>query len=403
MRAIARCLVLAITLVFVLNGCKDEKGNVTPSSPSQQESGQMVYTPFGYVDKSKVFHIEEQYAVRVDGDKVVKIDKETKEVVAVLGDAGPKQSSKSSNSGGRMQSGDPFGSSTLTQAQATASPTGTLSYTTFVSWITMPLLPASNSETFYFGEKQDIFGNVGATMAAVYQYGPSVAGGGNYWSAACWLEVGSVVTHSGIHTNITPGVTANPRIAYSSPNQYFAETGFSGNSLSYFESLWTSDLYFFASGENLSGTNTYFPPVYSLNFRQIDAHAGVTYPSLTWAQYIGSLGEHVKQVSNTPVQGEVDLCLFGNPSTPTYPNNTVYPLHLAWTGTSGADYYNISYYVIDHSGHQTNFSDTSTSTTYTFPFSSTYCKGCDLFSKVQAHYPNGVVSEFSATYNALLP
>jgi hypothetical protein len=379
-------------ILILINGCSDDSGN--PTSTDLQDK-QLVSTPFGPMDKSRVYHIEEGYQVKVEQGHLLKIESATGKVVQDLGELVTQ--TKNSNNAGRTESNDPWDNSNDIISCSTGN---NLNHTNFSASITVPVAPTQNTETLFIGMKMLIFTPFQSQLYTVLQYGPSAAGGGQYWSAACWQLFNGVATHSTIVNNISPGTVLFPRIQYQS-NQYVAYFSNYSNSITYTTALTSSGIQFWLGG--YPKTTGAYPNQFSANFTDVKVQTGLTYPTLSWSPGTsGSFGEQFKVISNSNTIGQVNLCFYGTPTNPNYPNNTVYPLTFTWTGTPGATSYDVSYYVIDHSGNQTNYTGSSTGTSYTFPFVKGYCQGCDLISRVRANYAGGVVSDWGPYYNTIL-
>jgi len=385
-------LVAIIGFSLCFESCKDEP-ELLP-----KENQELVVTPFGSVDRAAVYEIEDGYVTKIENNHLVKIEKGTSKIVLDLGEM---KLVKPGTANGRTFGVDPsFVNGDIVSVHNSAPVNASLPYNNFRVTMTVPAKPTQNNQTIFIGSRMLTFDNFGTEFAAVLQYGPSAAGGGWYWTACAWkTSANGVVTHSPLVT-VSPGASVTSQIIWQ-VNSY--DANIANSNLNFLSPLVNSDIFLLLAGS--PKTTGSYPPQFSMSMTgiTIQSTAQGTFPPVTWSTFTsGSLGENFKSISTANSSGQVDLRFYGTPSNLFYPNNSVYPLRLTWNSTPRATGYEVSYYVIDHTGHQTNYSGTSTTNSFTFPFTSTSCKGCELVSKVRANYSGGLVSDWSYAFNTTM-
>ena len=188
------------------------------------------------------------------------------------------------------------------------------SITSFRTTWTVPAAPsASASQTiFLFNGIQNYGANFGI-LQPVLQWGPSAAGGGQYWSIASWY-----VTSGGqaFHTNlirVNPGDVlvgvmsltghANGLFNYTSEFQGIANTSLPVQNIA--ELLWCNET---LEAYAVNSCSNYPAPTMTA-MRGIAIQTGNVTPALSWTAVnkVTDCGQHAVVVSNSATNGEVDL------------------------------------------------------------------------------------------------
>jgi len=380
-------LIKLIISLMLLSSCTADL--TKPKVQSVLTNEGTVLTPFGQMPKSMVHTIENGYSVKEIDNHLMKVETSTGKAVENFGEV---MSSKNLSTAAKIDGNDPGSNNQIVWAQTGNYYNLNVTYLS-TTWI-VPLAPTTiNGETLFIfcsiGNGSDTF------YQPVLQYGVSAAGGGEYWSIANWYYNGTQIVSSSLITNISPGTSLQGVLSLTNGSWTSSFTGYS-NSLTASNGNFVGISYERLSGYPMSAG--YYPDQYGVAMIGIQIKSGSTYlPNGFSGGWLGTHGEFFTAPINSSANGEIDI-FFRSAGTPSglYIANGGYPITLTWNGTYGALSYDISYSVQDHSGHYTYYNGTSTSTSYTFPFTNTTCKGCELVPKVRAHYTGGVVSNWSA-------
>jgi len=192
---------------------------------------------------------------------------------------------------------------------------GATPITNFASTWTVPLAPTTynNQTVFFFNGIQNTGANFGI-LQPVLQYGPSAAGGGNYWSIASWY-----VTSGGqaFHTTLIPVTPGHALVGVMN------QTGKTGTLYSYnslFQGIANSTLPvqniapLHWANETLEAYSltkcSDYPASANTPFTQINILlAGSTHPKLSWTAVnaVTDCGQHAVVGSNANPGGNVTL------------------------------------------------------------------------------------------------
>jgi hypothetical protein len=142
-----------------------------------------VITPFGYFHPSCVQHVAEGETLLQDG-RIQHADGRVDTIAPVC------DYPRYSPQGALLTSGNMAGTGTPPTTngwvESLSAITGTSYGRLTATWRTPPLPSANNGQTLFFFPGFEDINHVISIVQPVLQFGPSGAGGGNYWAAASW-------------------------------------------------------------------------------------------------------------------------------------------------------------------------------------------------------------------------
>lgn len=333
----------ALLVAVAVAGCSDVE---SPQPKSQSPVAQAaiaaaddslsgyVLTPFGWRPASRVTKLSEGHSLRVLGGRLQDVD--------AAGTAVRDIGEFTTQVGGvplfpnnvmREPPGTPpiasLGSGWITYAYWNR-PLGQSIKADTTKWIVPPAPSSWDGQTIF------LFNGIQSSswiLQPVLQYGPSRAGGGNYWSVACWYADGSNASYSSLHpvntgnllTSVVdsgvPGSGVSYYCAAHAPS-FDVELDLTGPVPELFEAVETLE----ASG--LVACSDY-PNVDSTAFTSISIRTHTGIPSLSWTpvNQVTDCGQYAHVVSNANPGGEVDL-FYRNPPPPPPP-----PLYVTISGS----------------------------------------------------------------------
>jgi len=281
---------------------------------------QLVLTPGGFRSRSLVHPIEPNHGLRFDQGVLRKVDLATNRVFdipppsagAVAAMPPPRAVATRAPSGAVSPGVVPaLGSGWITY---TWWDSGSAAIASFATTWKVPQAPTTNSgqTIFLFNGIQNTGANFGI-LQPVLQWGPSAAGGGNFWSVASWY-----VTSSGqaFHTGLTT-VSAGATLV-----GVMTRTGQSGSQYSYssqFQGIPNTTLpiqniaLLHWANETLEayGINqcSDYPASSSTAFTGTSIVVGTTHPAISWTPVnsVTDCGQHAVVVNNSSPNGEADL------------------------------------------------------------------------------------------------
>lgn len=307
---------LLLLSAMTFSACKKEQGStsadnaVAPADKVQVDDHQgQVLTPGGWVSKSQVHHIETGEYLSGEGNRLRRYDRNGK----VLADYGAieqdtrKTPSYPDNAKARGNGVFPLGSGWITYTYWTNNTGSAISYFS-TSW-TVPPAPAVNSgqTIFLFNGLQ----NANNILQPVLQWGPSAAGGGNYWAIANWY-VGTNTVYSSL-IRVNPGTNLQGVMSL---------IGGSGSTRSY-TSVFTGypsinltvnnipTLYWAAESMEAYSVTTCsnYPNTAKTRLSGIDLRVGGAQAPLSWsvANPVTDCGQHSTVVTQGSPNGIVDI------------------------------------------------------------------------------------------------
>jgi hypothetical protein len=179
------------------------------------------------------------------------------------------------------------------------------------TWVVPPPPTTQSGQTiFLFNGIQ----NSTMIYQPVLQWGPSAAGGGNYWTVASWYADGQ--TGQSFHSSLVPVNPGDVLIGV------MTLTGRSGANFNYscsFEGIANTTLPIQNVQELTWAVETLeaygitacsdYPNTYVTAMQAISLQTGTANPNITWAPVnaVTDCGQHIDVVSNSATSGEVDL------------------------------------------------------------------------------------------------
>ncbi len=384
-----RVLATAVgVILFSLAGCKKDASQkavnaaATNGGQNGSTSDPLVLTPGGWLPKSHVHFVEPGYHLDVRTGHVLKIEDASGKIAADFGER------HLSMGGPQTQPQKSFGKS------FTATPTnpGTDGWVGFSNW-------NSAYPITYFSSRWTVPGTPGNTqygqtiflfnatsqadqsdiLQPVLQWGPSSAGGGNYWSIGNWYgwDSNAYFAYSGL-VNVSSGTAVTGVINNTGLNgtSYNFSVGFTGYSNTLNVIKGNANLGVLANGShtivvfptipaetwayetmesynsvNFNGGNGVvfapcYPPQLDVPMANITLTTSNGPAALFWNTYIGdfsTVGEHATLVSNNSTgAGEVDLYFRGPiityPSPDAFNVGTHYSISPTNTGSPATSY-----------------------------------------------------------------
>jgi hypothetical protein len=281
--------------------------NKTPSMNSPTQG--LVLTPGGYRHPSLVHAVEPGHAVQlVEGRKrllnlATNAVRDIPEVQVLPGQA------------------PGFGSGWMAYAywvNNTGNPITSFSTT----WIVPPAPTTSSGQTIYLFNGIDPSDPSTGILQPVLQWGPSPDGGGPYWSVASWYVEGAPSNHafySSPLVRVNPGdtlvglmtLTAQSGGLFSYQSEFQGIPGTTLQMQNIQELVWCNQT---LEAYRLTQCSDY--PAGITAMRAINIQTGATSPTLNWNAVTEptDCGQHSVVVSNSSVNGEVDIYYSASPS-----------------------------------------------------------------------------------------
>jgi hypothetical protein len=186
--------------------------------------------------------------------------------------------------------------------------------TSFSTTWTVPPAPASRDgqTIFLFNGQQWQVGSSVAILQPVLQWGVSSAGGGNYWSVACWYVTGSTAMYSPlVSVNTGQSLTGVMNMTGRTGNNYSYSCQFPGianASLSVQNIPQMTQMYETLEAYSLSQCSDY-PNINDTAFTGIKMVTGSSNAALSWSAQsrVTDCGQKAVVLSNSSTSGEVDL------------------------------------------------------------------------------------------------
>jgi hypothetical protein len=321
MRTMRRVIPVGIAcgLIFLFNSCSKE--TVSPAAKpavTSQPTDEMVLTPVGLMEKSKVHFVGEGFQLNVENGRLQKVETSTGRVIEDYGEVkrdirlqfnqGLDASRFSDN---RLPAASGWIAYAYWSNSATTNP---ITYFT-TNWV-VPSAPTNqgNQTLFLFNGMQDGTTSSSYIIQPVLQWGPSAAGGGKYWAVTNWY-VSSSQAFYGSLVKVSTGAALQgimQETAHSGTN-YSYKSSFSGYSAASSLSVSNVPQAFWAAetleSYGVSNTNTQYPPNTDIAMTSIQILQGSSNASIKWttAQATRNAAQKAVVVSNASPGGEVDI------------------------------------------------------------------------------------------------
>lgn len=313
-----RHIALLAMTIFVLAGCQRDvsKAPAAPATPVSSGTEEMVITPVGLMEKSKVHYIAPGYHLSVEKGRLQKLETKSGKMIEDFGVVKPNDERFNLLNPNRFANDRvPYTQGWI--AYAYWSNTNTSNPITYfaTNW-TVPSVPSNKgSQTiFLFNGMQDGLLSTSYIIQPVLQWGPSAAGGGKYWSITNWYVsssnafFGSLVNVSA-GTNLQ-GVMQETSVSGSNYSYNSSFTGYSSASALQVnnvpQAFWAAET---LESYGVSRPSTMYPPNTDVAMTSIQILQGSTNASISWSTAQGSPGSAQKAVvvSNSSPGGEVDI------------------------------------------------------------------------------------------------
>jgi hypothetical protein len=314
-------LYLTLVSVLIFSACgKDQQGATkdatvtTTTPPVDVQNKDLVLTPGGWRPASKVGRVAAGEHLEVSGERLNKVSDATGKVIQDFGAIERKAGTQPDYPNNVFI---PEARKVLTLASGWiaytywSNPSST-PITSFTSTFTVPPVPStSHGQTiFLFPGLQ----NSSYILQPVLQWGPSAAGGGNYWAIANWYVDGSSGTalfSSLVRVNpgtVLTGVMTQTGTTGSNYNYVSSFTGYSSINLAVNN---IQKLYWAAESLEVYGVTVCsdYPNTTKTRFSGITLLVGGAASSLSWsvANAVTDCGQHGTVVTNGSPNGIVDL------------------------------------------------------------------------------------------------
>lgn len=305
-------LMLISVLFFTACG-KEQQKSTKDVTPISEENKDLVLTPGGWRLASKVGRVSPGEHISVNNDRLSSVDNVTGKVTKDFGII----ERKAGNEPGYPKNINipearrilPLASGWITYTYWSNPSSTPITY--FASTFTVPPAPAtSNGQTiFLFPGLQ----NSTSILQPVLQWGPSAAGGGNYWAIVNWYVSanGSALFSNLVRVNpgtVLKGIMTQTGTTGSNYNYTSAFSGYSSITLTVNN---IQKLYWAA--EALEAYNAVvcsdYPNTAKTRYSAIELRVGTAQAPLSWnvVNEITDCGQHATVVTNGSPNGIVDL------------------------------------------------------------------------------------------------
>jgi hypothetical protein len=181
------------------------------------------------------------------------------------------------------------------------------------TWQVPPEPESRNNQTIFIFNGIQNYGNNFGILQPVLQWGPSAAGGGQYWTIACWyVTSGGQAFHTQpVRVNVGDILVGVMKQTAQSGHLFNYSCEFEGinNTLlsvhGIAELLWCNETLEAYSIDSFSD----YPASYDTPLRSISILTGNGTPAINWTPVdaVTDCGQHCVVVNNSAVSGEVDL------------------------------------------------------------------------------------------------
>jgi hypothetical protein len=311
---------IAILAVIFSTGCAKENSSLVKSStPNSTVNEEMVLTPEGLMDKSKVHFIEQGFGLRVENGHIQKIETKTGRMVEDFGEM--EQNTERFNLNRDPSNNITSNNNRVPEVQGWiaytywSNPSTSTPITSFTTDWVVPSVPSKQgSQTiFLFNGMQDGTTSTSYIVQPVLQWGPSAAGGGKYWAITNWYVTSSEAFFGSlVEVSTGTSLTGVMTETSSSGSKYSYNSSFTGypttavNVSNVPQAFWAAET---LESYDVTNTSTEYPPNVDLAMTSINILEGSTHPSISWttAQATRGAAQKAEVVSNSSSDGQVDI------------------------------------------------------------------------------------------------
>lgn len=309
--------ILIVLLLLSINNLIAQSDKSSNSSISIKSMDEMVYTPAGLVRKSNVHLVDSEHHLNIKNGHIQIIHTKTGTLSQEFADTlteniiGNNRSTfsyfKNNN-----PTNDSSGWNTFTYWYNNSNNPITYFST---NW-NVPSLPTTNSHQLIYLFNGLVSFTPNCILQPVLQWGISPAGGGYYWSITNWYVWGSNSSQyfHGSLIKVDPGTNLQGVIKLMSDSNntfsyYSSFTGYSsGSELQINNSPQLTWAYEALEAYGITKATDYSSDE-RIKMSDIQIKVGNTFPSMTWypINVVTEYGRHIYIVSNSSVNGEVDI------------------------------------------------------------------------------------------------
>jgi len=313
--------------------------------PSTQDD--LVLTPGGWRPKSKALHIEEGHHVLAEDGKLKKVHTASKTVVQELDDV-KKTSGEKPNMPSNVSVPDEkkvksktkneiipsYGEGWITYAEWNNTSGNPINYFT-TEWVVPPAPTTYNGQTIFIFNGMQSSDHI---LQPVLQYGPSAAGGGNYWSIVNWYVSSSGAALYSSLVQVDPGQSLQGVMTLT--DQSGGLCSYTSSFPDFFIDLQVYDVeeltYVYESLEAYEITTPSDYPAGKVSMTGIRIFIGGLAATPSWypVNMVTDCNQMCNVVSNASSGGQVDLFLF----TTTIRSNYFSNVFLRMNGTGVTHY-----------------------------------------------------------------
>jgi hypothetical protein len=291
--------------MLLFTACSKEIAPPSPASSSMpaatERSSDLVITPAGLMPRSNVHHLPSAHYLSFENGRIQQFEKLTDRLVADFGDVKV------------VPSRAPEAQGWIAYAYWTNKGKAITGFTT--DW-TVPSTPSDQGgqTIFLFNGMQDGTTTSSYIIQPVLQWGPSAAGGGNYWAATSWF-VTSTQAFFGDLVAVSPGQNLQGALKETavSAHRYSYSSSFEGLSANVSltvrkvpEAFWAAET---LESYGVTDPSTMYPPNTDIAMRDIQIWKGSKNASIDWltAQAVSGSAQKAVVVSDASPGGVVDI------------------------------------------------------------------------------------------------
>lgn len=294
---------LSALALVALTACQKESSLVNPVTAPAKANPDLVITPAGLMPRSSVHFIDEHHFLSLENGRIQKFEKESGRLVEDFGEA---EITPVHNTSQEVQGWIAYAYWANTGAPITQ-------FTT--NWI-VPSVPADTGgqTLFLFNGMQDGTMHSSYIIQPVLQFGPSAAGGGNFWAVTDWF-VSSHKAFFGTLVSVNPGtslqgVLVETGTTHKRYNYNVSFTGFPAASSIQVngapQAFWTAET---LESYGVTSPATMYPPDMDIAMTGIQILTGPTNAVINWTpvQAVAGSAQRAVVVSDASPGGQVDL------------------------------------------------------------------------------------------------
>jgi hypothetical protein len=321
--------VLIVTAILVFSGCRKDSASFSkPAGPevTTDKSSDLVFTPGGWIERSKVHFIPPGFHVIVQEGRLKRVETKTGQIVEDLG--AYDIPGRSSGIGeypfaldqpeGAKNSNFPYPNGWIAWTSWINADSAKNPVTSFSTTWTVPTNPTTTTPQliYLFNGMQAGTGTSRYIVQPVLQWGVSPAGGGAYWAITNWFVTsgGSALHGSLVRVNAGTRLTGIISFLSAAGGNYIYRSIFSGypdsTSILTPPVIQATELDEALESTGITTPNTQYPPDSLVRMMGILISEGTINPTLTWTPQRSAdttVTQRAVVISNSSTNGEVDI------------------------------------------------------------------------------------------------